>query len=156
MSNIKIRGFDQHVRVPLTVLLEGEDGEDGAELKFSMSYLRMTRKDQAAMFKNADNRQKAALKIQKQIVAELEAVNEDGEPDVDQGKIAALEERIEDLGKKGEEASLARCKGWDLEDDDGNPVPFNKENLCTVADNPDVYIEIVNGMWVATGGRLKN
>ena len=152
---IKIKGFDKHITVPVSVLMV-----DDFELTFRVEFERMTRTESARIFKQAKQRLKEVTKLETRLTelgAQLDAEQASDAVDALQRQIEQVEARLEKLRIQDDRELVDRIRGWsELVDDDGKEIAFSKKVLLELMDNPAVHQELMAAQFAATGAQVKN
>jgi len=140
MSRLKIKGFEEHVNIPVTVELIGED-----VVEFTLKFKRLDRDSLEKIVKDAQARALEARDLEnKKIVAE-------------DAERAQLDKKITALNKESNEVLIDKIVDWsDLFDEDGKEVPFSKRDLRLILKHPAFLRAADNALWNATGARIKN
>ena len=140
MTDIKIRGFDENVTVPVTVELQNE------ALKLRVTYKRLDKPQMQAIVEEATARANEARDLQ---TKKLHTTDED--------KLVEIDDRIKELDQEGIELIRDRLVDWKgLKGTDDKKIPFDKDTLDVLLDHPAYLSAFDSGMWLATGAAVKN
>ncbi len=141
MSKFKLRGFEEHVNVPVTVEL----AEDKT-VEFTVTFKRVDRKRLEEVVRDTQELSVRARDLeQKKILAS------------DQKARMEINKDIEKLGVEGQKFIMDGVVGWkEYYDADDKEVPFSRAILKQFMDHPAYYRAFDAAFWSATGERLKN
>ena len=140
MAKIKIRGFEEHVTIPVKVDLLDD------EVKLKVQYKRIDKQQMEKIVKDASERATEARDLQtKKILSK------------DPEEIDKIDKRINELDELGTQLLLDRVVSWsEFEDEDKEEVPFSEEMLKLLLGHPAYLMAFDQGMWQATGAAIKN
>jgi len=140
MSKLKIRGFEEHVDVPVTVELI-----DDVDVEFVVKFKRLDRKKLEKVVKEVRARAIEGRDLeQKKLIAKKE-------------EAADFDKKIDKLNSQSNDTLIEGIVSWsEFYDEDDNEVPFSRANLKQVLDHP-AYLQAIDlAFWRATGERIKN
>ena len=140
MSKLKIRGFEEHVNIP--VLVELLDDET---VEFVMKFKRSDKKQLEKIVKETQDRAITARDLENKKI-----ISDDEERE-------KLDKEINKLNKQYNETLVSRIVSWsEFYDIDDKEVEFSVKVLKELLDHPAFFKAIDAAFWLATGERIKN
>ena len=145
MSKVNLVGFDKNVKVPVVVELVDSNGDDQT-VEFKVVYKRMDRKQGQRIMDDAKKRADESRELQVKLTVEEDEKAKD-----------KIRKKIRSLDDAGLKTLKDRIVGWeDFVDQEGDEVPFSKEVLDILLEHAVYQQKLDEGMWRATGARIKN
>lgn len=145
MSKVNLVGFSKNVKVPVKVELVDDNGDEQT-VEFKIVYRRMDREQGQRIMDEATKRAEQSRELQVELSMEEDAKKKD-----------KIRKKIRSLDDAGLKTLKDRIVGWeDFVDQEGDEVPFSNEVLDLLLSHAVYQQKLDEGMWVATGARIKN